>query len=40
MVAEVRLELTRPNEQRILNPPCLPFHHSATIFDSVVGVLI
>lgn len=27
MVPEVGLEPTRSNEQRILSPLCLPFHH-------------
>jgi hypothetical protein len=28
VVPEVGVEPTRPFEQRILSPPCLPFHHS------------
>ena len=40
IVPEVRVELTWPCGQRILSPPCIPFHHSgrnmwgSILFDS------
>ena len=32
MVREERFELSRALPQQVLNLPCLPFHHSRTLF--------
>lgn len=36
LVPKKGVEPSRPFEQRILNPPCLPFHHSGLLCDCVV----